>query len=36
MDIETRGLGAGSYPEPPDIEEDTGSRCACGETHNLR
>ena len=36
MSIETRGLGAGSYPEPPDIEEDTGPRCACGETHNLR
>lgn len=40
MEMETRGLGAGSYPDAPDIEEDTGPVCSkCGdprELHDLR
>lgn len=29
-DIETRGLGAGSYPEPPDIPEAIPHCPVCG------
>lgn len=38
MNIETRGLGAGSYPEPPDIPETPRDLFCeeCGDDYNVK
>lgn len=37
MNMETKGLGAGSYPEPPAIQESDYPVCeGCGDDYNLK